>query len=68
MEEVSLIGLLTSRNNGFDNLDTGELESAKVVARIESYDGKISKLLDDKDNKTQKNATKGSHLIFKAYL
>ena len=52
-----------TRNNGFD------AQSAKMAARFEQYDeGKISKLLEDKESQNTKRATKGSQSILKAYL
>ena len=60
-----VIGRLTSRSNGFD---TEDLENVKMVARFEHCGEKLSKLLDDKDSKYTKKASKGSHLTFKAYL
>lgn len=58
----------TSRNNGFY---VKQVESAKMAARIEQRDENIAKLLNDKNSintKTTKTASKGSELIFKAYL
>ena len=40
----------------------------QMAARFEHCDENISKLLDDKDSKNTEKASKGSHLIFKAYL
>ena len=42
-----------------------------MAARFEHCDENISKLLDNKDSKKKKNtkkASKGNHLIFKAYF
>ena len=51
-----------SRNNSFD---TTELESVKTAARFENYGEEICKLLDDKESKKHKKATKGSQIILK---
>ncbi len=39
-----------------------------MVAKFQHCDEKMAKILDDKDSKNIKKASKGSRLIFKAYL
>ena len=39
-----------------------------MVDKFQHCDEKMAKILDDKDSKNIKKASKGSHLVFKAYL
>ena len=39
-----------------------------MVAKFQRCDEKVGKILDDKDSKNIKKASKGIHLIFKAHL